>query len=1094
MRKDSKNCLLIVLCLPFSRKQDKYLDFMSKYLYLLFFAIAVFLPRTYAQASPPPAKVKTDYSQEAFVIEEDSTRIIFENDGTSVRESAARVRIQSDAGVQRFGLLTFSYQNSTESMDIDYVRARKPDGTIVLTPADNVQDMPAEVTRTAPFYSDLREKHVAVKGLGAGDVLEYQIHWHTTKPLAPGQFWFAYNFSHDSIEVQEQLQIGVPRERAVQFKSSDIKPVISEEGAHRVYTWTTSNLEHKSEEEKFEQVQDRVRGRLPGPNVLLSSFKSWEEVGRWYGSLQREKIKPSAEIRAKAAEITKNATDEDAKLRAIYSYVSNRFRYIGIAFGIGRYQPHSADEVLSNQYGDCKDKHTLLASLLDAAGIKAYPALINVSHSLDPDVPSPGQFDHVISVVPQGNEFIWLDTTPEVAPFAYLVTVLQNKPALVIPDDKPPLLTTSPASSSYKLSQRFEIDAKLDEKGTLEGKIERSIRGDDSELVMRAAFRSVPLPQWKDLIQQISYASGFAGTVSEATASSPEATSEPFRFSYHYSRKDFPDWENRRISPPLPPIILPSLKDDQSKPTQPIWLGPAGEIRFHSQVELPKGYAPELPATVDIKRDFAEYHTSYGIKNSRLVTERVLTLKLSEVPVSEYEDYKSFRKAVNDDHDRYIELSSGNSTAGSYQNAIWNLPDSDNPEALRAYNEARNQVRNQGNWPAAIVSLKHAVDADPKYIRAWLWLGEIYKFRGQFALALDAYHKAINIDPQLPIGYKALAFTLLSMRNYEQSIPVWQELIKLAPADTDGPANLGMVLIRFKRYDEATAALESAVKLNPERSALQLRLGSAYLRAGNEDKGMAAFRKVLEINPGSETLNDVAYELAEANKKLPEALQYVQRAVRQEEEASQTVQLSQLQLDDVKRTGTIAAYWDTLGWVHFRLGNLDQAEKYLNAAWTLSQIAVVGDHLGQVYERQGKRQAAMHTYALAVAANDGMDETRGRLTRLIGSRLRADGAVNQARGELSRMRTTRVTKIVSGSASAEFFVLLGPGSKVEDVKFISGSDKLKSAGKVLSSILFRLPFPDDAPTRLVRRGLLGCFAVTGCNFVLYTLDSVRSLD
>jgi len=144
--------------------------------------------------SPSASEVKPDYSHEAFVDEEDVTHINFENDGTSSRVTSARVRIQSGAGVQRFGVLTFPYESSTETVDIDYVRVRKRDSNTVLTPSDNVQDMPSEITRQAPFYSDLREKHVAVKGLGVGDVLEFQTHWRTTKPLAPGQFWFSFNF------------------------------------------------------------------------------------------------------------------------------------------------------------------------------------------------------------------------------------------------------------------------------------------------------------------------------------------------------------------------------------------------------------------------------------------------------------------------------------------------------------------------------------------------------------------------------------------------------------------------------------------------------------------------------------------------------------------------------------------------------------------------------------------------------------------------------------------------------------------------------------------------------------------------------------
>src|SRR6202008_2631020 len=87
------------------------------------------------------------------------------------------------------------------------------------------------------------------------------------------------------------------------------------------------------------------------------------------GNFQKNRIEPAAAIRAKAAELTKGMTDDAAKLRALYSFVSTQYRYIGIAFGIGRFQPHAAEDVLSNNYGDCKDKHTLLASLLQASGI-----------------------------------------------------------------------------------------------------------------------------------------------------------------------------------------------------------------------------------------------------------------------------------------------------------------------------------------------------------------------------------------------------------------------------------------------------------------------------------------------------------------------------------------------------------------------------------------------------------------------------------------------------------------------------------------------------------------------------------------------------
>src|SRR5580692_398873 len=261
---------------------------MLKRLSIWPFLLISLAPSLVAQVRPfKPGNAKADFSQEGFVVEQFSCKERFENDGTSSREETARVRIQSEAGVQRYGLLTFSYPSATGTFEIGYVRVRKPDGTVVETPAEDVQDMAAEITRQAPFYSDLHEKHVAVKGLGIGDVLEFRTDQHTTKPLAPGQFWTEYRFTRELIVLDEQLEISVPHGRAVKLKSAIIQPVISEADGYRIYTWHSTNLQHKDEtnekREATEQVWQQVRGRLAQPDVILSSFGSWEDVGHWYG-------------------------------------------------------------------------------------------------------------------------------------------------------------------------------------------------------------------------------------------------------------------------------------------------------------------------------------------------------------------------------------------------------------------------------------------------------------------------------------------------------------------------------------------------------------------------------------------------------------------------------------------------------------------------------------------------------------------------------------------------------------------------------------------------------------------------------------------
>src|SRR5579859_6121751 len=399
-----------------------------------------------AQQKPPEKGdgAPADFSKEAYTIERSDVRIAAENDGTGAREITSEIKIVSEAGVKAFAVLNFTYSSANETVDIDYVRVRKPDGTVVKTPDYNVQDMPADVTRTAPLYSDVHEKHVAVKGLGVGDVLEYQVRYRVVKPEVPAQFWQEYSFTKAAIAKDERLELSVPAGKYVKVVSPEFKPEVAEENGRRIYRWKNANL--IVPEKDPNEIPRRIP---PNPDVQVTTFSNWEQVGNWYGGLQKDPLEVTAAIQAKAEELTKGAKTDDEKIHAIYNFVSLKYHYIGLDFGIGRYQPHAADDVLGNGYGDCKDKHTLMAALLKAAGIDAWPALIHASRKLDPDVPSPAQFNHVITVVPNGGKFIWLDTTPEVAPYQLLMVTLRDKQALVIPLSKSPLLMTTPANAPF---------------------------------------------------------------------------------------------------------------------------------------------------------------------------------------------------------------------------------------------------------------------------------------------------------------------------------------------------------------------------------------------------------------------------------------------------------------------------------------------------------------------------------------------------------------------------------------------------------------------------------------------------------------------
>ncbi len=354
---------------------------------VLFCLCAAYCALSFGADAPAP-----DYSKEAYLIEQLDTRVRFSADGATERVQTTRIKVLTDAGVRGWGVLNFPYSADTDTIEIPYVRVRKADGSVIATPAVNVLDLPTEVMRQAPLYSDLKEKQVPVKALSAGDTLEFSMIIRDPKPLVPGQFWFDYNFFTSGVALEETLEVRFPTASHAKVVSGAVKPVSKVEGADTIYTWQTSHAAPTKAVDPNEELPEPEK-----PAVQITTFANFAQVGEWFGKLAEQQTQVSPAIRAKALQLTQGLPSEDAKIQALYDYVSVHFRYIGLDFGIGRYQPHLAQDVFENEYGDCKDKHTLFASLLKSIGVEAWPVLIHSTKKVDVDLPSPGQFDHVIT-------------------------------------------------------------------------------------------------------------------------------------------------------------------------------------------------------------------------------------------------------------------------------------------------------------------------------------------------------------------------------------------------------------------------------------------------------------------------------------------------------------------------------------------------------------------------------------------------------------------------------------------------------------------------------------------------------------------------
>src|SRR5271169_5319273 len=238
----------------------------------------VSLINSIAQAQAPPSsssKQKTRNAEEAAVFDRILNRVRFENDGTEVSETEAVVRIQSQAGVEEFGQLVFGYSSATEKLEVEYVRVRKPDGRVVVTPESTAQDFAPDVLKEAPMYSDYRQRHISVAALEPGDTLEYRTVVRVLTPLAANNFWYEYTFPKGVVVKDDRLEIDIPKSREVKLKTPARKPEIQETGDRRLYTWVVKDIQPERDKNKD---KDKDEDEPTGPDVQLTTFTDWEQV------------------------------------------------------------------------------------------------------------------------------------------------------------------------------------------------------------------------------------------------------------------------------------------------------------------------------------------------------------------------------------------------------------------------------------------------------------------------------------------------------------------------------------------------------------------------------------------------------------------------------------------------------------------------------------------------------------------------------------------------------------------------------------------------------------------------------------------------
>jgi len=980
---------------------------------------------------------------------------------------------------------------------------RKPDGQVVMTPESTAQDFAPDVLKEAPMYSDYRQRHISVAGLGSGDTLEYRTVTHIVTPLAAGNFWYEHTFPKDVVVNEDRLEIDVPKAREVKLKTPKRTPEIQDSGDRRVYTWVVKGIEPERAEDRDEEEEET------GPDVQLTTFTDWKQIAVWYAKLQGERVTVDGAIRKKAEELTNGAATPEEKARRLYDFVALNVRYVSISLGVGRYQPHLAEDVMQSGYGDCKDKHTLLAAMLKAVGIQSYPVLIHHDRKLDVDVPSPAQFDHVITLARVGSALTWLDTTQEVTPYGLILYQLRNKQAVVASDDAEGGLRRTPADSPVKTFMRFSLNGKFTDFGALDATLELAAQG-DRDWPMRSGFRSVPQAKWEDFTKILSAGWGLPGDVDHVELDPIEDTSKPFHLKYHLRQDRYFLVPSASVDfRPIPPLGLPPVHAP-TKSTEPIGIGPAEELDYRVRLEFPANYTVHTPLPVKMTRDYGEYSSSYSLNKGVLEGERKLVVKVNEVAAARRADYESFRNVASSNDDQLLSCTIL-APAGRAAEAAAKMAGT--PAELH---KAGVKALESKDYREAIDLLKRAVDGDaglasPGMKDAWYDLGRAYAGTNSHAEAIGAFRKQIELDPNHKSANLELGMELQQAGKTEEAIAAYRKQAEIAPYEKDAHKDLGMLLAQLGKDADARAELEAAAAIPPDDPETKLALAQVYTRLGETAKAQELM-KTLTGSAGAEAGPDMFAAALKDDIDPAQTENEAQQVLYDIGGQFDSGEFDRLPPSAFSAMRLVALAWARMGWAKYMRGENLAAMQFLNSAWLLSQSGTVANRLGQAYEKQGQREKARHMYALAVAAGGAsIADSRERLVKLAGKAggagaSTASGASSQsalekeiaeAKSELAESRTVKLDTAKLGAAKsganpskpvlARFNLVFDSSPRPERAEFVEGDESLRSAGDQLREKDFPVRFPDVSSVKIVRRGVVTCGS-SGCVIELLPIE------
>jgi transglutaminase-like putative cysteine protease len=350
----------------------------------------------------------------------DRTVVRVHGNGLSERFVQRLVHIRTERAARDGQDAWVRYEPSRQEVEIRKARILRKDANGKLETSEATARDERDLSE--PWYGlyyDSRAAIVSFENLRAGDVVEMQ---YTVADVAYrndlADYFGDFSMVADTLPIRRwDYTLIAPSKRKLYFNHPalpDFGPHTEARGDETVYRFAAEHV-----------ARVETEPAMPGfaeiaPYLHVSTYQSWDDVGRWYWNLVADQMQDDGTLRKAAAKATAGLSSTLDKVKALHRLVVESTRYVGLEFGIHGYKPYKSTQVLQRGFGDCKDKATLLMSLLRTVGIDSDLVLLRTRRGgrIDPSPASLAVFDHAIAYVPALD--LYIDGTAEFSGLAEL--------------------------------------------------------------------------------------------------------------------------------------------------------------------------------------------------------------------------------------------------------------------------------------------------------------------------------------------------------------------------------------------------------------------------------------------------------------------------------------------------------------------------------------------------------------------------------------------------------------------------------------------------------------------------------------------------